>query len=90
MVEVGTRIVCVEIFERCFSGFPGEALGSKKVCGNGGTIMVRTYPSMDRVPSVGGLGLVMNKYWRGRLRTDSKGDSKIEHYNPDRPSLMDS
>ena len=52
--------------------------------------MVRTYPPMDRVPSVGGLGLVMNKYWRGRLGTDSKGDSKIEHYNPDRPSLMES
>ena len=41
MVEVGTRIVCVEIFEHCVSGFPGEALGSNKVCGNGGTIMVR-------------------------------------------------
>ena len=27
MVEVGTRIVCVEIFEHCVSGFPGEALG---------------------------------------------------------------
>ena len=33
MVEVGTRIVCVEIFEHCVSGFPGEALGSNKVCG---------------------------------------------------------
>ena len=65
MVEVGSRIVCVEIFEHCVSGFPGEALGSNKVCGNGGTIMVRTYPPMDRVPSVGGLGLVMNKYWWG-------------------------
>ena len=38
MVEVGTRIVCVEIFEHCVSGFPGEALGSNKVCGNGGTM----------------------------------------------------
>ena len=65
MFEVGTRIVFVEIFEHCVSGFPGEALGSKKVCGNGGTIMVRTYPPIDRVPSVGGLGLVMNKYWWG-------------------------
>ena len=91
MVEVGTRIVCVEILEHCVSGFPGEALGSNEVCGNGGTIMVRTYPPMDRVQSVGGLGLVMNKYWRGGgLGTDSKGDSKIEHYNPYRPSLMDS
>ena len=25
MVEVGTRIVCVEILEHCVSGFPGEA-----------------------------------------------------------------
>ena len=90
MVEVGTRIVCVEILEHCVSGFPGEALGSNEVCGNGGTIMVRTYPPMDRVQSVGGLGLDMNKYWRGGLGTDSKGDSKIEHYNPYRPSLMDS
>ena len=73
MVEVGTRIVCVEIFEHCVSGFPGEALGSNKVCGNGGTIMVRTYPPMDRVPSVGGLGLVMNQSWGGGggLGTDS-------------------
>ena len=38
MVEVGTQIVCVEIFEHCVSGFPGEALGSNKVCGNGGTM----------------------------------------------------
>ena len=93
MFEVGTRIVFVEIFEHCVSGFPGEALGSNKVCGNGGTIMVRTYPPMDRVPSVGGLGLVMNKYWwggGGRLGTGSKGDSKIEHFNPYGPSLMDS
>ena len=91
MFEVGTRIVFVEIFEHCVSGFPGEALGSNKVCGNGGTIMVRTYPPMDRVPSVGGLGLVMNKYWwGGELGTDSKGDSKIEHFNPYGPSLMDS
>ena len=91
MFEVGTRIVFVEIFEHCVSGFPGEALGSNKVCGNGGTIMVRTYPPMDRVPSVGGLGLVMNKYWGGGgLGTDSKGDSKIEHFNPYGPSLMDS
>ena len=65
MFEVGTRIVFVEIFEHCVCGFPGEALGANKVCGNGGTIMVRTYPPMDRVPSVGGLGLVMNKYWWG-------------------------
>ena len=50
MVEVGTRIVCVDIFEHRVSGFPG------------GGIRVRTYPPMDRVPSVGGLGLVMNKY----------------------------
>ena len=93
MFEVGTRIVFVEIFEHCVSGFPGEALGSNKVCGNGGTIMVRTYPPMDRVPSIGGLGLVMNKYWwvgGGGLGTDSKGDSKIEHFNPYGPSLMDS
>ena len=84
MFEVGTRIVFVEIFEHCVSGFPGEALGSNKVCGNGGTIMVRTYPPMDRVPSVGGLG------GGGGLGTDSKGDSKIEHFNPYGPSLMDS
>ena len=92
MFEVGTRIVFVEIFEHCVSGFPGEALGSNKVCGNGGTIMVRTYPPIDRVPSVGGLGLVMNKYWwgGGGLGTGSKGDSKIEHFNPYGPSLMDS
>ena len=38
MVEVGTRIVCVEIFEHCVCGFPGEALGSNKVCGNGSTM----------------------------------------------------
>ena len=53
MVEVGTRIVCVDIFEHRVSGFPG------------GGIRVRTYPPMDRVPSVGGLGLVMNKYGGG-------------------------
>ena len=56
--------------------------------------MVRTYPPMDRVPSVGGLGLVMNKYWGGgggeKLGIDSKGDSKIEHFKPYRPSLMES
>ena len=58
---------------------------------------MRTYPPMDRVPSVRGLGLVMNKYWRGgggggrvKLGTDSKGDSKIEHFSPYRPSLIDS
>ena len=71
MVEVGTRIVCIEIFEHCFSGFPGEALGSKKVCGNGGTIMVRTYPPMDRVRSVGGL----NKCWGGG------GGTRYRQYN---------
>ena len=38
MVEVGTRVVCVEIFEHCVCGFPGEALGSNKVCGNGSTM----------------------------------------------------
>ena len=38
MVEVGRRIVCVGIFEHCVSGFPGEALGSNKVCGNGDTM----------------------------------------------------
>ena len=53
MVEVGTRIVCVDIFEHRVSGFPG------------GGIRVRTYPPMDRVPSVGGLGLVMSKYGGG-------------------------
>ena len=67
MFEVGTRIVFIEIFEHCVSGFPGEALGSNKVCGNGGTIMVRTYPPMDRVRSVGGL----NKCWGAGLGTDS-------------------
>lgn len=52
---------------------------------------------MDRVRSVGGLGLVMNMYGGGgeggekeKLGTDSKGDSKIEHFKPYRPSLMDS
>ena len=70
MVEVGTRIVCIEIFEHCFSGFPGEALGSKKVCGNGGTIMVRTYPPMDRIRFVGGL----NKCWGG-------GGTRYRQYN---------
>ena len=49
MVEVGTRIICVEIFEYCLW-----------VSRRG--IRVRTYPPIDRVPSVGGLGLVMNKY----------------------------
>ena len=82
MVEVGTRIVCVDIFEHRVSGFPG------------GGIRVRTYPPMDRVPSVGGLGLVMNKYWGGggreKLGAGSKGDSKIEHFSPYRPSLIDS
>ena len=73
MVEVGTRIVCVEIFEHYVSGFPGEALGSNNVCGNGGTIMVRTYPPMDRLPSVGGLGLVIRTSTGGGggLGTDS-------------------
>ena len=78
MVEVGSRIVCVEIFEHCVSGFPGEALGSNKVCGK------RWYD-----------GCAHTLPWTAsrlleKLGTDSKGDSKIEHFKPYRPSLMDS
>ena len=42
------------------------------------------------VQSVGGLGLVMNKYGGGRggIGTDSKRNSKVVYFNPYRPSLM--
>ena len=40
------------------------------------------------VQSVGGLGLVMNKYGGG-IGTDSKRNSKVVYFNPYRPSLMD-
>ena len=41
------------------------------------------------VQSVGGLGLVMNKYGGGGIGTDSKRNSKVVYFNPYRPSLMD-
>ena len=50
MVEVGTRIVCVEVFEHCVSGFPGQALGSNKVCGNGGTMGAHLLSNGPRRP----------------------------------------
>ena len=62
MVEVGSRIVCVEIFEHCLWV---SRRGVRFEQGLWETVVrwVRTYPPMDRVPSVGGLGLV--KYWWG-------------------------
>ena len=42
------------------------------------------------VQSVGGLGLVMNKYGGGGgVGTDSKRNSKVVYFYPYRPSLMD-
>ena len=61
MVKVGTRIVCVEIFEHCVRRW------------------VRTYPPMDRDPSVGGLGLVMNKYWVGGGGRGEKGGRETRY-----------
>ena len=71
MVEVGTRIVCVEIFEHCVCGFPGEALGSNKVCGNGST-MGAHIPSHGPRPVCWRVGsrheLVLAGGWGGRVR----------------------
>ena len=86
MVEVGSRIV--EIFEHSVSGFPGEALGSNKVCGK------RWYDTLPWTASRQLEGWVSSWTSIGgggeKLGKDSKGDSKIEHFKPYRPSLMDS
>ena len=72
----------------------GEAVGSNKVCGNGGTMSAhmpshgprpvfwRVESRHEQVLGGGGGG--------EKLGTDSKGDSKIEHFSPYRPSFIDS
>ena len=70
----------------------GEALGSNKVCGHGGT-MGAHIPSHGPLPVCWRVGSRHEQVWGEggeKLGTDSKGDSKIEHFSPFRPSLIDS
>ena len=67
-------------------------LGSNKVCENGST-MGAHIPSHGPRPVCWRVGSRHEQVLGGggkKLGTDSKGDSKIEHFNLYRPSLMDS